>query len=292
MYLLEAWGASGSTGIGNQGGYGAAAASWRTGGGYSSGILTLQRPAELYLFIGSSPTNGDGYGGYNGGGNDQRGPTIDNSYGGGGGATDFRIVDSNNCLEENSLKSRILVAGGSGGSHEQPWGRGGYGGGESAYGSLAEGNNKGYSEFYATGGTQESGGTGGKHTSTGGYCTPGSFGIGGDGYDGGGGGGGWYGGGGGAWGIGGGGGSSFAFHSKDQKLPDNYGVNERFLLNNPVLLNGNQTMPSYTSGYVTGNYGHGAARILILSSYFYQTCRKRNYVITPAIVNMIFVIVS
>ena len=292
VYLLEAWGASGSTGIGNQGGYGAAAAAaWRTGGGYSSGVLSLNRAAKLYFFIGSSPINGDGNGGYNGGGNDLRGSPVDWSYGGGGGATDFRLLDNENCLDETSLRSRILVAGGSAGSHEQPWGRGGYGGGEVGYGSLYEGSNKDQPTFYATGGTQESGGTGCSYAS-GIYCTPGSFGQGGVGYDGGGGGGGWYGGGGGLWGIGGGGGSSFAYYSKDQKLPQNYGVNERFLLYNPILLRGDQTMPSHASGFITGNLGHGAARILIISSSNYHTCAKKNPIITPTVVIIMFVMLS
>ena len=52
-YILEAWGASGSTGIGTQGGCGEVAASaWRTGGGYSKGTLTVSSFNEtLYLYF-------------------------------------------------------------------------------------------------------------------------------------------------------------------------------------------------------------------------------------------------
>jgi hypothetical protein len=284
-YLLETWGASGSTGIGNQGGCGvAAAAAWRTGGGYSSGILKVKDTATFFLYLGSSPINGDSNGGYNGGGNDAA--TNDKSYGGGGGSTDFRTVYSSFWFNTESLKSRFLVAGGSGGSHEPKWGRGGYGGGEVSCDSLKEGSNEGYySTYSATGGNQVNGGKGATARSE---CKDGVFGVGGTGLDGGGGGGGWYGGGGGLWGIGGGGGSSFAYHSKSQILPEGYCVSDDFLLHSHTLLMGNETFPSYNGGYQTGNFGNGAARITLLSKPI--SCNTLLYCKRESKIQMIFII--
>ena len=214
-YLLEAWGAAGSSGTGSNSGSGAAVVdAWRTGGGYSSGILDVKSKLSFYLFIGSAPEHGVKSGGFNGGGTNTE--PHEKSSGSGGGATDFRVVYHSSWSDNDSLMSRFLVAGGSGGGHEPLYGRGGYGGGEVAWSSLNEGNTiASYSTFFGSGGTQENGGSGSTSCSS---CTSGTFGEGGTGYDGGGGGGGWYGGGGGYYGIGGGGGSGFAFHSKTQNF--------------------------------------------------------------------------
>jgi hypothetical protein len=268
-YLLETWGGSGATGSSGN--------SWKIGGGYSSGILKAKKRLTFYLFLGSSPTNGANNGGYNGGGNDNH----DATSGGGGGATDFRTINSISWSNEVSLKSRFLVAGGSGGSHEPPWGRGGYGGGEVSSDALKEGD---FASYYPTyvgkGGNQTNGGQGATASS---YCKSGTFGIGGTGHDGGGGGGGWYGGGGGYRGIGGGGGSSFAYYSKSQTLPADYSVSDDFLLYNHSLLMGNQNFPSPNGGTQTGNFENGAAKITFLShikySIYIRSCKQNVFAI-------------
>jgi hypothetical protein len=249
-YLLEVWGGSGATGSSGN--------NWKTGGGYSSGILKAKERLTFYLFLGSSPTNGANNGGYNGGGNDNH----DFTSGGGGGATDFRTINGSSWSNEASLKSRFLVAGGSGGGHQPSCGRGGYGGGEVAWDSLDDACNKGsFATYHAEGGSQTHGGQGATYGS---YCESGTFGIGGLGYDGGGGGG--------LWGFGGGGGSSFAYHSKSQILPAGYSVSDAFLLYNHSLLTGNQTYPTYSGGCQTGTFDNGAARTTYLQKYKENIC--------------------
>jgi hypothetical protein len=268
-YLLEVWGGSGATGSGGN--------NWKTGGGYSSGILKAKKRLTFYLFLGSSPTNGANNGGYNGGGNDNH----DSTSGGGGGSTDFRTINGGSWSNEVSLKSRFLVAGGSGGGHQPPWGRGGYGGGEVSSDALNEGSHaSSYSTYVGRGGNQANGGQGATSHST---CKSGTFGTGGEGKDGGGGGGGWYGGGGGYSGIGGGGGSSFAYFSRSQTLPAGYSVSDDFLLYNHSLLTGNQQSPSPNGGTQTGNFENGAARITYLQKFkeniCIRSCEQRGFAI-------------
>ena len=85
-------------------------------GGYTSGILSLKSPTTLYLYtggIGGNTTVGkhdQGKGGYNGGADG--GYDNDNCpTAGSGGATDIRTI-SGTSIE--SLRSRIMVAGGGG----------------------------------------------------------------------------------------------------------------------------------------------------------------------------------
>ena len=284
FYLLEAWGASEATGIGNQGGCGVECASaWRTGGGFSKGVLNVSKRTELFLYIGASPNNGEDLGGYNGGGTTS--DNSDKSCGGGGGATDFRIVKKEEWDNEESLYSRILVAGGSGGSHEPQWGRGGYGGGEISSDSLYEGAQKGYySTLSATGANQTSPGK--AYNS---YCESGSFGRGGRGYDGGGGGGGWYGGAGGAAGIGGSGGSSFAYTSHNKEiLPWQYKVPEEYQLTQTELKRGDSCFVSAVSDYECGHFGHGVARITIIQNTFLKvSCKESTH--DTSIITLLFI---
>ena len=141
-------------------------------GGYAKGKLKLLKPITLYAYIGAEGSRGTTWNGSGVGHNSS-------CYG--GGSTDLRLINGIwNELE--SLRSRIIVAGGGGGFGGS--GSGGVGGG------LSGGN--GSTSGYGTegkGGTQTSGGSGG---------TGGKFGIGGSrtGTGGGGGGGGYYGGGG------------------------------------------------------------------------------------------------
>jgi hypothetical protein len=182
------------------------------GGAYTKGIINLKAGEKLYFYIGEQ---GDwcsvtpcGEGGYNGGGNSGYYRGAGNTSG--SGATDVRLVSGEwNNLE--SLKSRIMVAGGGGSSGTSS----GNAGGLIGYQNY----NSGYVGYGGYGGTQISGGSKASTWSGAGTPTSGGFGFGGNGSRsgsngfGGGGGGGYYGGGGGsgatsgAWG--GGGGSSF-----------------------------------------------------------------------------------
>ncbi len=168
-------------------------------GAYTMGYIELNQDETLYIYVGERGYNttylyDPNSGGYNGGGlsgyaTDDTGVFV---WTGGGGATDIRTVKGtwNNTA---SLRSRIMVSGGGGGTGgltgTQAGGLIGYNGGY--YQSNP------YSSPYtvATGGTQTSGGTGGVGALTG-YS--GTFGIGGNvnGIWGSGGGGGYYGGGG------------------------------------------------------------------------------------------------
>ena len=207
-YKLEVWGAQGGA-----------------NGGYSAGYIDLSLGQELFVYVGTSGTNG----GYNGGGS---GPgTIM-----GGGATDIRLT--------SSLYSRIIVAGGGGGPGTASGG--GAGGGES--GSKGGGWN-GYWSDAGDGGTQTGAGRNG------------SFGQGGS-YVGGAGGGGWYGGGGSSMAQqGGGGGSGYVLTATSYK-PSGYLVGSKYYMYDTTLLGGGSKVPSYDGTYtMTGNTGDGYAKI-------------------------------
>ena len=111
VYLIECWGASGSHDLKKEGGMGA----------YVSGYLRLLRSQNFYLFAGEQ---GKIYGDvtYNGGGsglfkpNNDYWKSLENKAkcGSGGGASDIRLIDGD-WNDEESLKSRIIVAAGGGG---------------------------------------------------------------------------------------------------------------------------------------------------------------------------------
>ena len=157
-YKIEAWGA--------QGGYGLKEGSQINvpgKGAYTSGVILLEKGENLYIYVGgqggsavnTSPLGGTA--GYNGGGaggadNNETGTGVDPG-GGGGGATDIRYFGEYDPTEEellwnseSGLNSRIMVAGGGGGSSYASIG--GYGG------TLVGGDGN---TSIATGGSQLSG---------------------------------------------------------------------------------------------------------------------------------------
>jgi len=274
-YKLEVWGA--------QGGYGYA--SWPesnqqngTGGAYgayATGAIWLDAGQILYIYVGGSP--GKNYvGGYNGGGSATYSSYSSfSTFGGaGGGATDFRLVGGawDNAA---SLDSRVIVAGGGGGTPNVPDYYYSYGNTNSTsnpgtptypdgyYGVQASYDNAGRPSNY--GDTS--------HNLLGTAGQPGTFGKGGAGgtnsyvvysktiygVNGNGGGGGYYGGGGGAggaintsarsyyYGGTGGGGSSYTKN-----------------LQSPGSIRGGSNMPKPSGGSAIGNAGHGAAKITYL----------------------------
>ena len=145
-YKVELWGAQG--GNNSFGGKGA----------YTSGIINLSAQDSFYVYVGNSPENSSS-GSFNG---VESYYSADAKRGSGGGATDIRLVngDWNN---QESLASRIMVAGAGGGSYGNPNISYSVIGG--AGGSLIgkDGNiETGSSEITPpTGGTQTTGGVGG-----------------------------------------------------------------------------------------------------------------------------------
>ena len=261
-YKLEVWGA--------QGGYRSNSA--KAGkGGYSTGVIYLDRGDKLYVYVGGSGnrgtcTNSICTGGYNGGG-------YRHTYKGGGGATDMRFIANDNPTDSASLLSRVIVAGG-GGSDGSTGNAGGDGGG------ITAGNTSGGYGDGGYGGTQ-TGFTSSATIASSQFTTNGSdkyfagFGFGGfgvyrsSGY-GGAGGGGWYG------GVGaypdssadddkgGGGGSGFVFVT-GASLPNGYAVSDKYILSDVYIVGGNSTMPSHDGvSTMAGNSGDGYAKITFL----------------------------
>ena len=151
-YNLEVWGAQGgnynTTYVGGL-------------GGYSKGIVKLEKGTTLYVCVGGQPqtvttTKTAVPGGFNGGGNGfNRDYSSTYTYGqAGGGATDIRIG-------ENSLYARVIVAGGGSGSNNRT---SGYAGG----GTSGVTGQSGYA------GTQTSAGTGGSFGQGGSASTSGN----------------------------------------------------------------------------------------------------------------------
>ena len=115
-YKIECWGAQGGIGLRNgvkvyPGGKGA----------YTSGIITIKKFMNLYLFVGGKGSDGNptkntiAAGGYNGGGNGGPDTAGDDGSGGGGGATDVRLINGD-WDNQASILSRIMVAAGGSGS--------------------------------------------------------------------------------------------------------------------------------------------------------------------------------
>ncbi len=114
-YLIELWGADDGSANGSTTSQGQ--------GGYVSGEIKLKNNQILYIYVGGAGgANQNSYTGGKGGWNG--GATAPNSYfknagstvgAGGGGATDIRLVGGE-WNEFESLKSRIMVAGGGGGA--------------------------------------------------------------------------------------------------------------------------------------------------------------------------------
>ena len=248
LYKLEVWG--------GQGGKGGSSYSYEGGkGGYSVGTMQLIETTKIFVRTGGQgETNSSSssyrtiYGGYNGGGS-----VLSYGYcGAGGGATDIR-------LKEDSLYSRIIVAGGGSGSGWTV--AGSYGGGTSG------GSNS--SSSYA--GSTTSGG--GAYNSGGSYqaVTAGTFGIGGNGSGssagGSSGGGGWYGGGGAGYTGGSGGGSGYVYTEKTaSQYPSGCLLNSINYLIDAQTIGGNISFKSPSGTNETGHAGNGHARITTLRS--------------------------
>ena len=84
-------------------------------GGYTSGAIYLQKDEKIYVYVGEKGEDAISYkdveGGYNGGGIGTWDRADDDASGAGGGATDIRLVNGE-WDNFDSLKSRIMVAGG------------------------------------------------------------------------------------------------------------------------------------------------------------------------------------
>lgn len=260
-YTIECWGGQGGSYSSYIGGY----------GGYSKGTITLTKVTTVYVSVGGAGSSSSTTAGFNGGG------AGISSGRGGGGATDVRIG-------QNSLYSRVIVAGGGGGAgvtgaNVNPCGCGGgeYGG---------DGYNNNTTGSYTTGQNRSGGSAsqtaGGITWNTGAQAT---FGQGGNasGYSCGGGGGGWYGGGGaydsdsdsdGRWG---GGGSGYVYTSSTAKnYPNGCLLNSTYYLTNAQTIAGNTSFTSPTGSAETGHTGNGFCRITNLNPTQYGLYVKTN----------------
>ena len=260
-YKLECWGGQGGTYSSYIGGY----------GGYSKGTITLAKTTTVYVSVGGAGSSSSTTAGFNGGG------TGISSGRGGGGATDVRIG-------QNSLYSRVIVAGGGGGAgvtsaNANPCG---CGGGE--YGGDGYYNNT--TGSYTTGQNRSGGSAsqtaGGITWSTG---TQATFGQGGNasGYSCGGGGGGWYGGqgtypdGSGDDDGGGGGGSGYVYTSSSaSNYPQGCLLNSSYYLSDASNLSGNESFKSPSGTTETGHSDNGYCRITCYIKKKTLHCKMNN----------------
>jgi hypothetical protein len=238
-FTMEAWGAAGFNHP-NTGSY------VSTKGAYASGEVTIPADTWLYIYVGCK--GGTDYGGYNGGG-DALNISGANDSGAGGGASDVRLVNGT-WNSSAGLSSRILVAGGAGGTR---------------YAAVSTTTSFGGMET-GPGGTQTGPGTT-CSTMGGGSCVQGVSGYGGFGYGGSirtnddtaGGGGGWYGGNTGGDGNAGGG-SSYVLTASSYK-PAGYTPTADFYFTSATKFNGSQSMPNWAGGNMTGNINDGHVRL-------------------------------
>lgn len=174
-YKLEVWGAQGGSGD-SQGGY----------GGYSQGIISLNKGEKLFINVGgegSGTLSSEVLGGYNGGGNSKYSTNYSGEmFASGGGATHIAKKSGvlstlekykgeyDDTLGTYNSEDIIIVAGGGGGA-----GWGDYGNFQGGSAGGFQGVQSNYYSSYVSGGgaTQDSGGTAG----TG--ALPGTFGQGG-----------------------------------------------------------------------------------------------------------------
>ena len=231
IYKIQLWGASGG-GLEQYAGY----------GGYAKGIIKVNESTKYYLYVGSSGTcevYGNYYtprGGCNGGGNAYIGhqEKLENDVCSGGGETDFRL--------NTSIDSRVLVAGGGGGSRRTNIG--GYGGGE--FGGKGD-----WDDISGRGGNQTHGGDPGVYGNI--VAERGGKDIGGNGigqaWSAGGSGAGYFGGGG-SYETSGSGGSGF--------------INTDIFTGK--IMSGNTRFISPDGIYRIGNYGNGFAQITLLKN--------------------------
>lgn len=261
-YQLECWGAEGGYRSSN---------TYAGKGGYSTGIITIVEPTNIYLYVGGSGNSVSDNstikpGGFNGGG-------YRYQYHGGGGGTDIRIGT-------DSLYARVIVAGG-GGSDGATNKKGMYGGGETGGSSIES--YTAYSSYCGKGGTQTYSGFNSAYTiktqTTTGLNSntlenyAGGFGFGGGGVClnsgyGGAGGGGWYGGSGnvpdssGDDDRGGGGGSGYIYtEDTASNYPSGCLLNNTHYLSSASTIAGDTSFTSPSGVLETGHTGDGYIRI-------------------------------
>ena len=123
-YLIECYGAQGGMGLTD----GSFEKSHPGGkGAYTSGILTTRTILNVYLYIGGMGENAEYkkrdiiHGGWNGGGDGMVEYLDDDDSGAGGGSTDIRLIPGL-WNDNESLKSRIMVAAGGSGSAYRSFG--------------------------------------------------------------------------------------------------------------------------------------------------------------------------
>ena len=282
-YKLEVWGAQG----GNNGGKGA----------YASGTIELKSDDNLYIYVGGKGSKNDAGvaqevpGGYNGGGLNHGQNCCSRVFGSGGGATDVRLKNGT-WNDFDSLKSRIMVAAGGGGTFSDGTANSKGGAGGTLTGKSATGD---YSDWCrGLGGTQILGGkieessgqycavgTNSTYTApglvTGGFGTGGSHGTAGNNSTGGGSG--YYGGSSSGHIASAGGGSSFiSGYTGCNAISENSTKNNiihtgqsihysGYYFTGAVMKSGDETMPTHNgSSTMTGNSGNGYARIILNSS--------------------------
>ena len=281
-YVLEVWGAKGGDSTGEccsssdrsrfnstiQGGL----------GGYSRGVLNLNKKETVYVFVGGEgcPSNSsDGSstkGGFPDGGGTKTGHSsaCTTVPGTGGGSTSIRIGSDTNY-------SRVIVAGGGGGAGGDSCriNPGGFGGG------LNGGNCFYLNSLQSQGAGTQTGSTRGLGEDDDRHGDPGVFGSGATGKyrhgcdSGGGGGGGWFGGGSGGYGCanrcsGGGGGSGWTFaessfktfQSGDSANASKFALSSSYYLTDVKCVGGNEEFPRPNgNGNEKGHIGNGYAKI-------------------------------
>lgn len=229
----------------------------RTKGGYTSGVIHLEQGNVLYVYVGQQQQGGITTFAFNGGG------SVNTGGNSGAGATDIRLV-SGSWDNIDSLKSRIMVAGGAGGQDSVNASYELYGNGGNLIGQRGLKGTTDADVVY--GGTQISGGQSNPTT-----LPAGGFGFGGIDNSsttdaGAGGGGGYYGGGAAAtWGAGAGGSSFISGYA---------GVNA--ITNSATLTHSNNTIHYSNYYFVNGqmqssvNLGNGKATITYVGRNYYK----------------------
>ena len=253
-YKLEAWGARGGAGMRNSsltyhGGY----------GGYAAGTIHLDKGDKFYVYVGQAGYNGrancrycGGYGGWNGGaqgGNDSNHDSSPDEGGGGGGATDFRLIATSSATTWNefeSLKSRVIIAGGGAGGTYVTYG---------LVGGLYLNKTNGYQFGIGQKGYSATSGSGGGGGGYFGGISPQCDGC--QGY----------------------GGTSYVSGSSDDLAVTEESTSSNIVLgadsvhysgmtfDNPTKVNGNTSMPNWaslTDATMTGNNNNGYAKVTIL----------------------------
>ena len=143
LYMIEAWGASGNND------YNTYTKTYASYAGYTSGYISLNKGEVLYLYVGGQ-------------GKTFNCCTTQGSNAGSGGASDVRLV-SGDWNNTESLASRIMVAGGAGGSYSDSSAPGG--GAAGGLTSYAVANNN----HPVASSTQIAGGTAGAYGTAGGF---------------------------------------------------------------------------------------------------------------------------